>query len=259
MSPSTWNPEQYLQFADARTRPAAELLARVELASPQSVADLGCGPGNSTELLARRWPATRILGVDSSREMLDAARKAHPEWRWELADIAAWTPQGPVDLIFANAALHWLPDHGELLPRLLDQLAPGGVLAAQMPRNFDAPAHRLIRRAAEEGPWRDRLGGLQAWHPPMDPEAYYGILAPHARRVDIWETEYLQVMEGPERIVEWAKGTALLPYLERLDGAERDAFLARYADAVAEAFPRQADGRVLFPFKRIFFVAERQP
>ncbi|HJU83609.1 MAG TPA: trans-aconitate 2-methyltransferase [Holophagaceae bacterium] len=257
MTSLTWNPTQYLQFADTRTRPAADLLARVDLTAPGFVVDLGCGPGNSTELLNRRWPGARILGVDGSPQMVAAARAAHPEWEWQESDIADWTAPEPADLLFANAALHWLPDHAALLPRLLAQLAPGGSLAVQMPRNFDASAHQLIRRTAEEGPWRSHFLNIQDWHPPLEPAAYYGILAPHVRHLDLWETEYLQIMDGPERIVEWAKGTALLPFLGRLDGGERGDFLARYTEAVAEAYPRQPDGKVLFPFKRLFFVAHR--
>lgn len=246
----TWDPTQYLKFAGRRTRAASDLLARVPLESPASVVDLGCGPGNSTELLVRRWPEARITGVDSSAEMLAPARKALPEVAWVQADVGTWAPSAPVDLLFANAVLHWLPDHEALLPRLMGCLAPGGVLAVQMPMNFDAPAYRLIRELAGTPAASD-------WRPPLVPEAYYRILASHAASVDLWETEYRQVMGGVDDILEWAKGTVLLPYLQRL-GADEAAFLLdRYRSGLAGLYPPQPDGTVLFPFKRLFFVAVR--
>ncbi len=246
-----WKPGQYLKFAGSRTRAAEDLLARVPLVSPSSVVDLGCGPGNSTELLVRRWPGARITGVDSSPEMLRAARMAMPEIAWIEADAGAWEPEGKVDLLFANAVLHWLPDHEALLPRLMGAIAPGGAIAVQMPMNFDAPAYRLIRELA--GAPRDSGG----WRPPLAPEAYYRILGPHAASIDLWEAEYQQVMGGVDDILEWAKGTVLLPYLQGLtpDGAAR--LLARYRAGLASLYPAQPDGKVLFPFKRLFFVATR--
>jgi trans-aconitate 2-methyltransferase len=246
-----WNPAQYLKFAGTRTRAAADLLARVPLESPSSVVDLGCGPGNSTELLARRWPHAAITGVDSSAEMLASARAALPGVSWVQADVGTWSPEGKADLLFANAVLHWLPDHAALLPRLMDRLAPGGALAVQMPMNFDAPAYRLIRDLA--GAPEDSGG----WRPPLAPEAYYRVLAPVAASVDLWETEYQQVMGGVGDILEWAKGTVLLPYLQNLGAEETGSLLDRYRAGLADLYPAQPDGKVLFPFKRLFFVAAR--
>lgn len=251
-----WNPSQYLKFADERTRPAADLLARVPLAAPAMIVDLGCGPGNSTELLARRWPGARLTGVDNSAAMLESAAKAHPDWTWEEADIAAWSPRAPVDLIFANAALHWVPDHAALFPRLFGQVAPGGALAVQMPRNFDAPSHALMHRLADDPRWRDRLAGA-ARRPVAAPARYYDLLAPLARRIDLWESEYMHVLEGPAAILEWVRGTGLRPYLDPLDKPEQAAFTERYLAALAEAYRPAADGKVLFPFRRLFLVAER--
>ncbi len=244
-----WNPAQYLKFAGSRTRAAADLLGRVQLDAPATVVDLGCGPGNSTALLAARWPGAKITGVDSSPEMLGAARKAMPGIAWVEGDVASWAPDAPVDLLFANAVLHWLPDHEALLPRLMGSLAAGGALAVQMPMNFDAPAYRLIRELAGAPLTSD-------WRPPLAPEAYYRILAPHAASVDLWETEYQQVMAGVDDILEWAKGTVLLPYLHGLDAEEADALMARYREGLADLYPPQPDGKVLFPFKRVFFVAK---
>ena len=190
-------------------------------------------------------------------DMLTAAQKAHPDWVWEASDIASWVSKEPLDLIFSNAALHWVPHHETLLPRLLNQLADGGVLAVQMPRNFEAPAHHLIRQTAADGPWQSLLAEVDEWHPPLEPAEYHAILAPHCRSADIWETEYVQVMDSAAAIAEWTKGSALRPFLDRLPEAAQHEFLARYIEALQTAYPTQSDGRVLFPFKRIFLVAQR--
>lgn len=245
-----WNPAQYLKFAGSRTRAAADLLARVTLESPSAAVDLGCGPGNSTALLAARWPGAQITGVDSSEDMLEAARASMPEIAWARGDAAVWAPEAPVDLLFANAVLHWLSDHEALMPRLMGHLAPGGVLAVQMPMNFDAPAYRLIRNLAGAPPVGD-------WRPPLAPVAYYRILAPHAASVDLWETEYQQVMGGVDDILEWAKGTVLLPYLQDLGTEATASLMGCYREGLAALYPAQPDGKVLFPFKRLFFVAAR--
>lgn len=254
---STWDPDQYLKFSEGRTRPAAELLARIPLDSPSRVVDLGCGTGNSTELLAERWPNASLQGVDNSPHMLAAAREAHPDWVWQESDIAEWVPRAQADVIFSNAALHWLRHHELLLPRLMKQLSRGGVLAIQMPRNFQAPSHRLIRQIADDGPWHDLLARAEEWIPPLEPAGYYAILASGCSFVDIWETEYFQVMDSAAAIAEWVKGSALRPFLDRLaEGAQRE-FMARYTAALQTAYPPQPDGRVLFPFKRIFLMAQR--
>ena len=189
--------------------------------------------------------------------MLDSARKAHPDWVWEEADIASWKPGQRFDLIFSNAALHWLPRHEILLPRLMNQLAGGGILAVQMPRNFQAPAHRLIRQTATTGPWRGILASVEEWNAPLEPAEYYAMLAPHGSALDIWETEYAQVMDSAAAIAEWMKGSALRPFLDRLDETSQGEFLACYTEGLRAAYPLQPDGRILFPFKRMFLVAQR--
>ena len=189
--------------------------------------------------------------------MLAAARKAHPDWVWEESDIASWVSKEPLDLIFSNAALHWLHRHDSLLPSLMNQLSKGGVLAIQMPRNFRAPSHRLISQTVTDGPWQGVLTGVDGSTPPLEPAEYYDILAPHSISVDIWETEYVQVMDSAAAIAEWIKGSTLRPYLDRLAEAAQREFLARYIEALQTAYPTLSDGRVLFPFKRIFLVAQR--
>ena len=253
----SWNPELYLTFADHRLRPALDLLMRIPLDRPRRIVDLGCGPGNVAPHLAARWPEAEIVGVDNSPSMLERARKDHPRLTWQLADIAAWQAQAHVDLVFSNAALHWLDDHARLFPHLLGQVVPGGVLAIQMPRNFEAPSHRAIHDTVESGPWRDRLSSLVLREPVMSPEWYHRLLAPHARRLDIWEVEYLQVLTGEDPILTWNRATSLRPILEALTELERRAFEAEYRARVRKHYPAEPDGRTLFPFRRLFIVAGR--
>lgn len=254
----TWDPKAYARFAAPRLRPALDLLARVGAEDPAVVADLGCGPGTVTRLLARRWPRARVIGVDSSAEMLDEAGADTARLAWVRADIAAWGPDRPLDVVFSNAALHWLDDHAALFPRLMAMLAPGGWLAVQMPRNHGAPSHTGMVAAARSGPWAGRLEPLLRPGPVADPSFYHGVLAPLASELDIWETEYLQVLEGEDAVVEWTRGTALKPLLDALAEPDRAAFLADYRDRMRAAYPRRPDGRTLFPFRRLFLVARRR-
>jgi trans-aconitate 2-methyltransferase len=254
----TWNSEQYLRFAEERTQPARDLAARIAVASPQRVMDLGCGPGNSTEVLARRWSSAHLEGLDSSTEMIAAARKANPQWQWQQGDIAAWTAAKPYDVVFSNAALQWVPDHAWILPRLLEQVAKGGALAVQMPGNFDAPAHVLMRELGASPAWEKYFrGAVREWHV-GNPSFYYDVLAPHATRVDLWTTDYFHIMPNAEVILEWYRGTGLRPWLDALpDEPTRARFAADYLAALRDAYPSQQNGCVLFPFRRLFFVAYR--
>lgn len=250
-----WDPAQYLKFAGPRLRPAIDLLQRIDVAAPAVVYDLGAGAGNVTRLIAARWPDARVVGVDGSAEMLTKAAAENPGIEWQRADLAAWRPEQPAAVIYSNAALHWLDDHDRLLPGLFAAVAPGGVLAVQMPRNFGAPSHTLISEAARSGPWRARLEPLLRPSPVAEPEFYYDLLAPLAARLDLWETEYLQVLDGVNPVKEWTKGTWLLPLLAALDEPERSRFEAAYAELVAAAYPPRSDGKTLFPFRRLFIIA----
>jgi trans-aconitate 2-methyltransferase len=252
-----WNPHQYHRFADARLRPAIDLMARITLAEPATIYDLGCGSGRTTDLLARRWPGARVIGVDSSARMLTSARQEFPQLDFVQADLAQWSPSAPADLLFSNAALHWLDDHPTLFRRLIARLRAGSQFAVQMPHNHEQPSHRAIVAAAEAGPWRQRLRPLLRPVPVSDAAQYYAMLAPHASHLDIWETTYFQILEGTNPVAEWTKGTALGPLLEALEGSQRAEFEAAYRALVADAYPRDARGKTLFPFRRFFFVAER--
>ena len=252
-----WDPAQYLKFAAPRFRPAMDLLARVAIEIPKTVYDLGCGAGNVTRLLAQRWPDARVVGVDDSAEMLAQAAKEAPGIVWQCQSVASWTPEQAADLIYSNAALHWLPDHQALFRRLMGCLTPGGVLAVQMPRNFSEPSHALIRETVAGGPWYDRLALLVQPSPVAVPEYYYDLLAPLAAELDMWETQYQHVLEGEDPVKEWTKGTWLKQFLDALDEGDRPAFEADYAVRLRKAYPRRADGKTVFPFRRLFIVARR--
>jgi trans-aconitate 2-methyltransferase len=257
----TWSPEQYLKFAEERTRPCRDLIARVEVWRPLRIIDLGCGPGNSAEAIAQRWPDAAITGLDSSPAMIESARAVRPECEWRAGDIAAWAASSNerFDVVFSNAALQWLGDHASLFPRLLERVESGGALAVQAPGNYDGAANRLMRELAASAGWRRWFpdGKARGWHT-HDLDFYYNALAPHAARLDLWATEYWHILGAAEEIVEFYKGTGLRPYLEAIaDAEERERFLAEYLEKLRPAFPAQANGAVLFSFRRIFIVAYR--
>ena len=251
----SWNPQQYSRFAAQRLRPALDLIARIPLEHPQTVVDLGCGTGNVTRILRSRWPRARITGVDGSPQMLAEARKDEADIGWVHSELGSWNPAEKYDLVFSNAALHWLDDHPALFTQLFGYIAYGGVLAVQMPRNFAAPSHTLMHELASTPPWRDALARLLRPMPVLEPAAYYDLLAPQVRGLDIWETEYLQILEGENPVAEWTKGTWLAPLLAALAPDAGAAFELEYRQRVAQAYPRQADGKTLFPFRRLFIVA----
>jgi trans-aconitate 2-methyltransferase len=252
-----WDPAQYRKFAGQRLRPALDLVAAVPLDAPATIVDLGCGEGQVTRVLRERWPQAALTAVDDSAAMLTVAARELPEVDWRRGDIATWRPEAPVDLLLSNAALHWLPDHATLFPDLFRSVAPGGVLAVQMPRNFDQPSHTAIQATAAAGPWKAKLAPLVRTAPVAAPADYHGWLAGEASALDIWETTYLQVLEGDNPVAEWTKGTWLRPFLDALGPGEREAFEAAYRARVSVAYPKDAAGRTLFPFRRLFVVAVR--
>jgi len=275
----TWSAKQYLAFEDERTRPVRDLLGALPAVDARVAVDIGCGPGNSTELLAVRFPGAAISGLDSSADMIAQARKRLPRIPFDVVDIEGWIrldavrgagpgvcgagpaarALGPVDVILANAVLQWVPDHAALFPALAARLAPDGILAVQMPDNLDEPAQRLMRVLAADGPWSHKLAAAARTRVPIEgADWYYKLLRSSCAKVDVWRTTYYHPLAGGENaIVEWFKGSGLRPFLEPLDPAERAAYLTRYAAAVRSAYPALADGTVLLPFPRLFIVAVR--
>lgn len=253
-----WNPDQYLKFATARLRPAIDLLARVSMPAARRIFDLGCGPGNATQLLRMRWPSSVITGVDASAAMLAQAAREVADCSWVHADLAEWQAPAAADLLFSNAALHWVARHDRLFPRLMSQLGPGGLLAVQMPNNFTAPSHTLIAEAVAAGPWRAALEPLLRPTPVHAPAYYYELLEPLAQDVCVWETDYLQPLRGADPVKEWVKGTWLKPLLDALPTRERAAFEAAYARRLRNAYPPLSSGATLFPFKRLFLLARNR-
>ncbi|MBD8214884.1 trans-aconitate 2-methyltransferase [Erwinia persicina] len=253
-----WNPNLYRQFEAERTRPAQELLHRITRPFPSYVTDLGCGPGNSTELLRRRWPEAQITGLDSSRAMLDQARERLPDCGFHEADIRYWQATPLQDVIFANASLQWLNDHPTLLPGLASQLAAGGVLAVQMPDNLEEPSHRLMRSVAQRPEWNAKIDPKTSSRVSLlSTEQYYDLLTAAGCRVDIWRTTYYHVMPSPQAIVDWLRATGLRPYLAALDEAEQALWLTEYLAEITLAYPRRQDGNLLLAFPRLFMVAEK--
>jgi trans-aconitate 2-methyltransferase len=247
-----WSAKQYLKFEDERTRPPRDLLAQVPLDSPRSVVDLGCGPGNSTELLVERFPNANVFGIDSSPDMLRQARERLPRCTFIEGDLSAWMPEQATDLLFGNAVFHWVPDHPKVLARLLQSLPPGGVLAVQMPDNTNEPALMLMEKVAAS-----IAQANVARNDLPRPEAYYDLLRPLCRHIDIWHTHYNHIIENHSGVVEWFKGSGLRPFLAPLDAAMRETFIAKYTDEIRLAYPARLDGKVMLKFPRLFILAVR--
>lgn len=259
-TPPAWDPEQYLRFEGQRDRAALDLLARLPDGLEPAVAwDLGCGAGQHAAWLKARWPKARVHGLDSSAAMLDRARAGEAGVEWRRGDIADWAPERPADLIWANASLHWLPEHAALLRRLTGALAAGGVIAVQMPMAHETLHHSLMREVAGEGPWAEALAGVATVAPLLAPETYYSVLAESCAAVDVWSTTYLQALAGPDAVLEWMKGTALRPHLAALtEPVMRAAFLDALGERLSAAFPGRPDGVTLMPFPRLFLVARKR-
>ncbi|RON90203.1 methyltransferase domain-containing protein [Pseudomonas fluorescens] len=257
-----WDAKAYQQFSRQRQRPVNELLDRIDLVNPKRIYDLGCGTGIATQLLAERWPRAQLLGVDSSRQMLDQARCLPINAQWQECDLLDWQPGQPADLLLAAAVLHFIGDHHQLLPRLLGHLTPGGCLAAHMPDWRDARWYQLMLDTLDDaGPGQTPIGTAQlrqcmAARPLLALEDYYRLLAPLTTSLDIWETEQLQVVDGKSPVYDWVKVSALRPVMQALDSEEKARFIYHFLMRVHKHYPPEKNGQTLFPFKRIFIVAK---
>lgn len=252
---STWDPAQYLRFGNERLRPALDLLAQIPLETAAHVVDLGCGPGNVTPLLKHRFRGADVLGIDGSPDMLAKARAAAPDCRFETGDFNTWTPTEKPDLIYSNAALHWVTDHDVLFPRLISLLKPNGVIAIQMPSMHDAPLRALQNEVAATGPWASILKDAGFARGLLPTGTYYDIVRPLTKHLDLWETTFLHVLTGENAVTQWAEGSSLRPFLDALPPALKQPFRDAYSDALRPHYPRGADGTTLLPFKRLFIVA----
>lgn len=253
-----WNPDVYQQFQAERDRPFHDLVAQLPPMEPRRITDLGCGTAELTATLARRWPGAEVTGIDSSAEML-AKAPALDNLRLVQGDLTAWAPDATPDLLISNAALQWVGDHPQLIPRLAAQVAPGGVFAFQVPGNFTAPSHRLLAEVREQPRWHERLGPSERGPETLaslDPLDYADLLTPLGFRVDAWETTYLHLLHGPDPVLGWVRGTALRPVLSRLTPNEAAEFEADYGRRLREAYPDGPSGTA-FPFRRVFVVAQR--
>ncbi len=252
-----WDVGLFSRFAAERAWATRDLIAAIDV-DPKSVFDLGCGPGTSTGLIAARFPRAKIVGVDVSEAMLVEARRRHPALSFAAVDVARWRPEAPVDLIFADSALQWVAEHHALFPRLMGHLAPGGVLAVQMPDNRQEPSHASMRLIAADGPWADRLVPVAKTRAVISTHNdYYDWLAPLSASLKIWQTTYVHPLESVDAVVDWFRGSALLPFLAPLDPVEREVFLARYRTELSRAYRVEPNGRVLFLYPRLFLIARK--
>lgn len=256
-----WSAAQYLKFEAERTRPSRDLLAQVPLSSPKSIVDLGCGPGNSTEVVAAHYPEAKIAGMDSSPDMIAKAKTTLPGVQFTVGDLQSYTPDGPVDLFFSNAVFQWLgaEERIRVIKGLFEQQASGGVFAFQVPDNFDEPSHSAMRTVAARGPWAETLDRLKPARDYMQsPQEFYDALAPLSAELNIWHSHYQHVLASHEAVVEWVKGTGLRPFIDPLTPEERDGFLEEYLQKIKELYPVSVDGKVLLRYPRLFVVAVRK-
>ncbi|MFZ5974749.1 MAG: methyltransferase domain-containing protein [Bacillota bacterium] len=253
-----WDARLYLKYADERTRPAVDLAARITVERPQRIADIGCGPGNSTVILAQKFPKAYVLGIDNSPKMIRTAQSDYPELDFVVCDAAVDLPSlgGGFDVVFSNACLQWVPDHEKVLGQMMEMLSPGGFLAVQMPYNQDEPVKKIINEIAASPAWEEYFDNLHPFYTRTAKE-YYDILRPYASTVTLWETVYYHVLNSHEDILEWYRGTGLRPYLNRLPDDKKAVFENDILWRVKQSYPEQADGRVLFRFPRLFFTAPK--
>lgn len=253
---SEWNPDLYLKFKKERTQPVKDLISRIEKDNPARIIDLGCGPGNSTIELKKRWPDAFIIGIDSSENMINRAKLDYPQLEWKVYDTTKdLSPLGKFDLVFSNAAIQWMPNHEELLKRLFGILNDNGVFAVQIPNTTYMPIQIAIQKTAKEEPWFNYFGKMDEGLEYHELTFYYDLLCPLAKRIDLWETHYHHVLPNHEAIIEWYSATGMKPYLDKLTAEEKQSFTQNVLAKIQKSYKVQDDGNVLFPFRRLFFIA----
>ncbi len=253
-----WDPDRYLQFKHERTQPSIDLVARIQMDDPKTIIDIGCGPGNSTQVLRTRWPHADILGIDRSETMIQRARQDYPHQRWAVADAASLTTHQTYDIVFSNAAIHWIPKHDLLLQRLFQILNTNGILAVQVPANQESPLYRSILQVSRRGKWSSFTKGREESITYHNADYYYGQLALRAQEIVIWETIYYHIMKSHEELINWYQGTAMKPFLDSLPNDEsRQEFKREVLIECQKAYPLQRDRKILYPFKRLFFTARK--
>lgn len=252
----SWNSEQYLKFKAERTQPAIDLANRITVQSPTDIIDIGCGPGNSTEILKKRYPNAAVVGADNSENMLEAARKKYPDIEFIICDASRDLGRlcGKFDIVFSNACIQWVPDHHKLLREMMSLLKEGGELAVQIPMNYDEPIHKIIGETASSEKWRDKFNDPRHFYT-LTPEKYYDILSEISSDFSMWQTTYFHRMKSHSNIMEWYKSTGLRPYLETLSPADKEEFEKDIFTEVEKAYPKQANGEIIFRFPRLFFKA----
>lgn len=252
----SWEPDLYLKFATERTQPTIDLVSRIEMKNPRRIVDIGCGPGNSTAVLRTRWPQAKIIGLDNSIEMIQSATTSSPEGEWIFADATSWKDELTFDIVFSNAVFQWIPDHTPLLHHWMSQVGEEGVLAFQVPAHYDSPVHKVILEVSQNPIWREKMEDASNALTKEKPGFYYDLLRPLSRKIEIWETIYYHILESPYSILEWFRGTGLRPFLGVLPMDEdRKNFEALIVDGYTQAYPPQNDGKILFPFKRLFVIS----
>ena len=251
-----WNPEQYLKYKSERTRPSMDLVSRIKIKTPRNIIDIGCGPGNSTQILLQRWPSAKIVGLDHSEEMIKKARQDYPRQKWLTADVSLFESDILYCIVFSNACLHWVPHHDVVIPRLFEFVRDRGAIAVQVPSNHKSPLHKALVSVSSDKKWHRYTKGCERLLHHHPPQYYYELLTPIASSVDLWETIYYHILPSHEGLIEWSKGTAMKPYLDRLpDEGKRNRFEREVLAGCKDAYKVQKDGSIIYPFKRLFFIA----
>jgi trans-aconitate 2-methyltransferase len=250
-----WNPDWYMQFSSERTQPSIDLTSRINQIEPESIIDIGCGPGNSTQVLANRWPKSKITGLDSSTAMIRKAKQDYPDQEWIVADALTYKPEIKYDIIFSNAAIQWIPDHEKLLTKFYEILTDNGIIAFQIPLFWDMPLGKIINNTAKDDRWKTKTESVSNLFTIHDYSFYYDQLSKLFNSIEIWETSYMHILNSHAAILEMMRSTGLKPYLERLDNdSEKRKFEQEVLKEIQSAYPIQKDGKVILPFKRLFFI-----